>query len=142
MAGSSSSSPSTKVAPFLRKWFKSFLCMALWHMILRFLCGMLQIGEFQCYDRRALASLAAAAEQAGHAEWGYGGPHDAGNYLSQPEVGTCLLRACLAPITSSQISLQTPDWPNSAAPAHLTIGLLPVQVVCTCRQACLLQRGL
>ena len=42
-------------------------------------------GEFQCYDRRALASLAQAAKEAGHAEWGYGGPHDAGSYNSTPE---------------------------------------------------------
>lgn len=43
------------------------------------------LGEFQCYDRRALASLAAAAREAGHPEWGYGGPHDAGTYNSLPE---------------------------------------------------------
>ncbi len=46
----------------------------------------LQIGEFQCYDRRALASLAQAARDAGHPDWGYGGPHDAGSYNSLPEV--------------------------------------------------------
>ena len=45
------------------------------------------MGEFQCYDRRALASLAAAAQEAGHPEWGYMGPHDAGHYNSMPEVG-------------------------------------------------------
>ena len=28
------------------------------------------VGEFQCYDRRALASLAAAAREAGRPEWG------------------------------------------------------------------------
>ncbi|EIE25773.1 glycoside hydrolase [Coccomyxa subellipsoidea C-169] len=43
------------------------------------------IGEFQCYDRRALASLASAAHEAGHPEWGYTGPHDAGTYTSTPE---------------------------------------------------------
>ncbi|KAK9915577.1 hypothetical protein WJX75_001044 [Coccomyxa subellipsoidea] len=43
------------------------------------------IGEFQCYDRRALASLASAAQDAGHPEWGYTGPHDAGTYTSTPE---------------------------------------------------------
>ncbi|CAL8469970.1 g9512 [Coccomyxa elongata] len=43
------------------------------------------IGEFQCYDRRALASLAQAAQEAGHPEWGYTGPHDAGIYTSTPE---------------------------------------------------------
>ncbi|GIL55423.1 hypothetical protein Vafri_10981 [Volvox africanus] len=42
-------------------------------------------GEFQCYDRRALASLAQAAREAGHPEWGYSGPHDAGEYNSVPE---------------------------------------------------------
>jgi beta-amylase len=49
-----------------------------------------QVGEFQCYDRRALASLAAAAQEAGHPEWGYTGPHDAGHYNSTPEVGGTL----------------------------------------------------
>ena len=46
----------------------------------------LQVGEFQCYDRRALASLAQAARDAGQPDWGYGGPHDAGSYNSTPEV--------------------------------------------------------
>ena len=45
-----------------------------------------QVGEFQCYDRRALASLAAAAQEAGHPEWGNMGPHDSGTYNSTPEV--------------------------------------------------------
>ena len=39
----------------------------------------------QCYDRRALASLAEAAGEAGHPDWGYGGPHDTGDYNSNPE---------------------------------------------------------
>ena len=43
------------------------------------------VGEFQCYDRRALASLAAAAAAAGHPEWGTGGPADAGSYNSSPD---------------------------------------------------------
>lgn len=43
------------------------------------------IGEFQCYDRYALASLAAAATAAGHPEWGRSGPHDAGTYTDAPE---------------------------------------------------------
>ena len=47
-----------------------------------------QVGEFQCYDRRALASLAAAAQEAGHPEWGYSGPHDSGDYNSTPEART------------------------------------------------------
>lgn len=36
------------------------------------------IGEFQCYDKRALLSLAKGASEAGHIEWGGAGPHDAG----------------------------------------------------------------
>ena len=43
------------------------------------------IGEFQCYDRRALASLARAAEEVGHPEWGHSGPQDVGHYNSCPE---------------------------------------------------------
>ena len=46
------------------------------------------IGEFQCYDRRARASLAYAAATVGRPEWGYAGPHDAGSYRSVPEVIT------------------------------------------------------
>lgn len=45
-----------------------------------------QVGEFQSYDQRALASLAASAATAGHPEWGYTGPHDSGEYNSHPEV--------------------------------------------------------
>ena len=48
--------------------------------------AFMQIGELQCYDRRALASLAQAAQEKGHPEWGYTGPHDAGTYTSTPEV--------------------------------------------------------
>ena len=44
------------------------------------------VGEFQCFDRRALASLAESANRAGHPEWGYSGPHDSGEYNSHPEV--------------------------------------------------------
>ncbi|GMH32939.1 hypothetical protein BSKO_00773 [Bryopsis sp. KO-2023] len=43
------------------------------------------VGEFQCYDRRALVSLARAAKAAGHPEWGYGGPHDSGTYNCSAE---------------------------------------------------------
>uniref|UniRef100_A0A061R8X8 Beta-amylase n=1 Tax=Tetraselmis sp. GSL018 TaxID=582737 RepID=A0A061R8X8_9CHLO len=43
------------------------------------------VGEFQCYDRRALAQLAEAAADAGHPEWGHAGPHNAGWYNSAPE---------------------------------------------------------
>jgi beta-amylase len=42
------------------------------------------VGEFQCYDRFMLASLAAAAAQAGQPHWGGGGPHDAGGYTAWP----------------------------------------------------------
>merc|ERR1719163_514529 len=42
------------------------------------------IGEFQCYDKRALESLRAAAVAAGHPEWGTSGPHDSGDYNSLP----------------------------------------------------------
>ena len=42
------------------------------------------IGEFQCYDKRALLSLAKAASEAGHIEWGGAGPHDAGGYNDLP----------------------------------------------------------
>eukprot|EP00210_Caulerpa_lentillifera_P001615 g1553.t1 len=43
------------------------------------------IGEFQCYDRYALASLAQAAIDVGHKEWGYGGPHNSGMYNNSPD---------------------------------------------------------
>eukprot|EP00899_Mesostigma_viride_P000180 jgi/Mesvir1/10162/Mv18042-RA.1 len=42
------------------------------------------IGEFQCYDRRALAHLRAKAKEVGHDEWGLSGPHDAGHYKNWP----------------------------------------------------------
>jgi beta-amylase len=42
-------------------------------------------GEFQCYDAFMLANLKACAVAAGSPEWGFGGPHDAGHYLSRPE---------------------------------------------------------
>ncbi|KAL0030883.1 hypothetical protein WJX77_011689 [Trebouxia sp. C0004] len=42
-------------------------------------------GEFQCYDRRALTSLAEAAAAVEQPEWGKEGPHDAGEYNSWPE---------------------------------------------------------
>lgn len=41
-----------------------------WHY-----CG---IGEFQCYDSFMLADLKQAAIQAGHPDWGYAGPNNAG----------------------------------------------------------------
>ncbi|KAL2652859.1 hypothetical protein R1flu_020987 [Riccia fluitans] len=43
------------------------------------------IGEFQCYDKYMLSSLKAAADQAGHSEWGNGGPHNAGHYKQWPD---------------------------------------------------------
>ena len=42
------------------------------------------IGEFQCYDQRALGNLARAGSEAGHIEWGGAGPHDAGGYNNLP----------------------------------------------------------
>ena len=48
--------------------------------------GVSQAGEFQCYDDRALASLAEAAAAVQEPEWGLEGPHDAGEYNSWPEV--------------------------------------------------------
>ena len=42
------------------------------------------IGEFQCFDRNALGSLAHAAASVGHIEWGGSGPHDAGTYNCLP----------------------------------------------------------
>lgn len=43
------------------------------------------IGAFQCYDKYMLNNLKAAAEAAGHPEWGHTGPTDAGNYNNWPE---------------------------------------------------------
>eukprot|EP00271_Cylindrocystis_brebissonii_P002065 TRINITY_DN12408_c0_g3_i1.p1 TRINITY_DN12408_c0_g3~~TRINITY_DN12408_c0_g3_i1.p1 ORF type:complete len:458 (-),score=63.23 TRINITY_DN12408_c0_g3_i1:132-1346(-) len=42
------------------------------------------VGEFQCYDQRALADLRAAAQRAGEMAWGLAGPHNAGRYNSRP----------------------------------------------------------
>ena len=42
------------------------------------------IGEFQCFDRNALGSLAHAAASVGRIEWGGAGPHDAGTYNCLP----------------------------------------------------------
>ena len=42
------------------------------------------IGEFQCYDKRALVAMARAASKVGHIEWGGSGPHDAGGYCNLP----------------------------------------------------------
>ncbi|OIV94099.1 hypothetical protein TanjilG_05479 [Lupinus angustifolius] len=43
------------------------------------------IGEFQCYDKYMIASLASAAEAVGKKEWGRSGPHDSGQYNQFPE---------------------------------------------------------
>ncbi|XP_042432106.1 beta-amylase 1, chloroplastic-like [Zingiber officinale] len=43
------------------------------------------IGAFQCYDKYMLSNLKAAAEKVGKAEWGNGGPADAGGYKNWPE---------------------------------------------------------
>lgn len=56
---------------------------------------VLQAGEFQCYDERALASLEEAAAAVEQPEWGREGPHDAGEYNSWPEVGLSVLQGCL-----------------------------------------------
>ncbi|KAJ4457282.1 putative Beta-amylase 2; chloroplastic [Paratrimastix pyriformis] len=42
------------------------------------------VGEFQCYDPTMLNMLESAANNSGHAEWGHGGPGDAGSYNSKP----------------------------------------------------------
>lgn len=44
-------------------------------------CG---IGEFQSYDSYMMTSLAAAAEEIGHSDWGTSGPNNAGDYNSHP----------------------------------------------------------
>jgi Glycosyl hydrolase family 14 len=44
-----------------------------------------QIGQFQSYDRRAMASLSRAADDAGRPEWGRGPPPGTGHYNSQPQ---------------------------------------------------------
>jgi len=44
-------------------------------------CG---VGEFQCYDKYMLEDLKKAATNAGHPEWGNGGPNNAGSYNSRP----------------------------------------------------------
>ena len=61
------------------------------HLVLRLISPLTdvvcwQVGEFQCYDRRARASLSQTADAVGRPEWGYSGPHDAGSYNSMPEV--------------------------------------------------------
>ena len=66
------------------------------HVLMRCLSNMCarQVGEFQCYDRRARASLSQTAEAIGRPEWGYSGPHDAGSYNSMPEVSSAASRTC------------------------------------------------
>jgi len=44
-----------------------------------------RVGAFQCYDKNMLNDLAAAASAAGHADWGHGGPNNAGDYNSWPD---------------------------------------------------------
>ena len=43
------------------------------------------IGEFQCYDQRALGALARHAAEVGRIEWGGSGPHDCGGYNNLPQ---------------------------------------------------------
>lgn len=42
------------------------------------------VGEFQCYDNRALLDLASVASREGHILWGGAGPHDSGGYNDLP----------------------------------------------------------
>ena len=72
-----------------------------------------QVGEFQCYDRRALASLAQAAADAGHPEWGCGGPHDAGVYTSNPEA------SLLTSLVSGHVAVVLACLPLHASSAPL-----------------------
>lgn len=83
-------------------------------------CDLQGIGEFQCYDRRALASLAQAACAVGHPEWGNSGPHDAGHYNSTPEVrwqagspGLCMAKR-RAPVPDAQRCTRTQQEGQSA----------------------------
>ena len=46
---------------------------------------LVDAGEFQCYDEYMLSMLHAAALDTGHAEYGHGGPHDAGSYCQWPQ---------------------------------------------------------
>ena len=79
------------------------------------------VGEFQCYDRRALDSLAAAAAAVGRPEWGKGGPHDAGSYNSQPDEtgffanGRGSTRRPVQPLFTSR-SMTLPVAPDSPIP--------------------------
>ena len=50
------------------------------------------IGEFQCYDQRALGALARHAAEVGRIEWGGSGPHDYGR------IQQLTSRNCLFPI--------------------------------------------
>jgi len=43
------------------------------------------VGEFQCYDSNMLSDLATYSQNAGHPEWGHGGPGNAGDYNSWPD---------------------------------------------------------
>lgn len=47
--------------------------------------SVLQVGEFQMFDRRAMASLAEAAERHGHPEWGHGTPPGIGALNDVPQ---------------------------------------------------------
>ncbi len=85
--------PESKGAAIANWWFlhvdvRCNLCAEVWkrsfYDLMESLLG--QVGEFQCYDQRALASLAESASRVGHPEWGQTGPHDSGEYNSHPEV--------------------------------------------------------
>jgi hypothetical protein len=95
------------------------------------------VGEFICYDRRALASLAAAAEAAGRPEWGYAGPHDSGAYNSAPadtgffkprgswDTGVCAWRGDTAWSTA----------PIAPLPAIMTPAAAPLRAACLLLQS-------
>ena len=66
----------------VRRWLQRLLPWTLW---LRRPWVRVQVGQFQVYDRRAMASLARAAEQADHPEWGRGPPPGVGGRNDSPQ---------------------------------------------------------
>ena len=91
--------------------------------------GNLQAGEFQCYDERALASLSEAAAAIQQPEWGLEGPHDAGEYNSWPEVGSCFIPSTAGSVTltafkSTLDTVVSSDGSISATPVGVWRGPL------------------
>lgn len=84
-------------------------------------CPKQGVGEFQCYDRRALASLAAAAREAGHPEWGNTGAAR-GRQSAGPPAAASTCRACAAHPCSPRA--HTPMFSPPALPPALPC-LLP-----------------